>query len=164
MAEQRVLTIRGINPEPWTSPSMGRGRAYKNPVLRYYQEAIKETLEDAGLPEPTTELCEVEFYFWRNLELYDTGNGRARRRQRADATNLQKALEDCLQGILFANDRQVGYISSTIVEQEWDIEPAIVIVLSLGLRKTMPDSVRVAYPGVDPVSFFTVDADKRSHL
>lgn len=105
-----------LNPEPWTSPSVSVGRkngkpfprVYKNAKLRNYQEAVKEELEAAlQLERPVVEPIALRFLFSR-----DTTGG-----QPVDATNLQKSLEDALQGILFKNDSQVIQVSSSIVNQ-----------------------------------------------
>lgn len=127
--------IRDINPEPWTSPSAsasrigGRvvARVHKNARLRAYQEAIKEALE--GVDEPRDGPVDLEFYFWRQLEQYKTDKDKLRRRNRADVTNLQKALEDAIQGILITNDRNVVSITSVMVEQGPDVVPRIGIMI-----------------------------------
>jgi Holliday junction resolvase RusA-like endonuclease len=107
-----------INPEPWAvgpldlirrkgkiAPTMGR-----NQQLAAYQQAIKDELAHkyaevgaAPFPPPYT----LDFYFWRNTE----------RANYADATNLQKATEDALQGILIKNDRDVICVRSSIQSQ-----------------------------------------------
>lgn len=130
----------GINPEPWTAPeasvsrSAGRAvpRLHKSARLRAYQEAIGEHIScDYPQLEPIDEPLELDFYFWRDLESYKI-KGKNRRRNRADATNLQKALEDALQKYLFTNDRLVRRVQSTLVEQAPDIEPGIVVVMAYG--------------------------------
>lgn len=151
----RRIVIRGINPEPWTSPTASAGRAggrvitrvHKNPRLRTYQEALIEELEELDL-EPLDEPCEITFYFWRCLEQYEDAGGRARTRNRADATNLQKATEDALQadkkkswrGII-TNDRLVRRVESVVVEQEKGVDPMIVVVIVTGFTTPVPQTV-----------------------
>lgn len=133
--------IDGINPEPWTASegSIGRHKGkltvqfYKSAGLEAYQQAVKEELLLNYTPDDRLhgdgEPIDLEFYFWRNLATTDLIERRGRR-NRADATNMQKALEDALQGVLFPNDRDVRSIRSVIVEQGADVEPAILIVLA----------------------------------
>jgi Holliday junction resolvase RusA-like endonuclease len=117
----------GINPEPWAVgplqvgrrggkvfPTMGRHAG-----LAAYQEAIREELGDGF--EPLDGKQRVRFYFWRNQPTYTTAGGRAVHKNFADVTNMQKALEDALQGILFVNDRDTWDIRSVIVDQGPDV-------------------------------------------
>jgi len=135
-----IFTIDGINPEPWTAPEVSIGRkggktfpmVYKTETLRAYQEAVKDALSDVE-PQPLMDAgspIRLDFYFWRQLAGYEIGDGKKSRRHLADATNLQKSLEDALQGILFKNDRDVWFVTSTIVEQDPDTDPGIVIRMS----------------------------------
>jgi Holliday junction resolvase RusA-like endonuclease len=128
---QKVI-IRGVNPEPWTSPSVSVGRkngkafpmVYKSAGLKAYQEAIGEAVSGR---KPTTGPISVTFYLWRQLPAYETDRQRKARKHEADATNLQKALEDALQGHLFENDRDCHHVQTFIMEQGHDTEPLIVI-------------------------------------
>ena len=137
-----------VNPEPWTSPTSSTGRkggrvvafSHKNARLRAYQAMIREEVEAFHDHVPFAESVQVEFYFWRALEQYEV-NGKLRRRHAADATNLQKALEDALQGLLFTNDRNVTRIMSQMVEQGPDVEPGIVIKVTSGITTDAPASI-----------------------
>jgi Holliday junction resolvase RusA-like endonuclease len=122
-----------LNAEPWSvGPlSLGRrnGKMYpmigQNTQLHMYQEAIKEALEDVkALPEGKYALT---FYVWRSVDSYQSTRGRKVHRNVVDATNIQKATEDALQGILFNNDRDVRDIRTVIVEQEANTTPGIVL-------------------------------------
>ncbi len=136
------MVIEGINPQPWTAPEASIGRRggkmfaqlHKNGELRAYQEAIREEVEllltrqypDFVMAEgPVT----LRFRVWRRLEVYENAKGHTVRKHRADATNIQKALEDALQKILFKNDSQVVEVSTIIEVQEVDVEPAIEIMM-----------------------------------
>lgn len=125
-----------LNPEPWTAPESSIGRrgdklvvnVHKNEQLRAFQEAVRETLlEDYPTVQPFTGLLELEFYLWRVLPEYATESGRSHRKHQADATNLQKALEDALQGVLFDNDRDVVSIKTTIMEQTASTDAMILV-------------------------------------
>jgi len=115
------LVIPDVNPQPWaigtisTGRSGGkiRGRMSPNAQLVTYQEAINEHCAGLELPFFMTDI-ELQFLFARAVE------GKAKP---ADVTNLQKATEDALQGILFANDRQVVKVQSEIYEQGPGVRP-----------------------------------------
>jgi Holliday junction resolvase RusA-like endonuclease len=134
--------VLDINAEPWAIGPLSIGYAKgggkfpsvgQNAQLKAYQEAVAESVKRqfAGEMIPLGEKVELEFYFWRNRAEYTTASQRAHRKHEADATNMQKATEDALQGILFANDRDVSSIRSVIVEQGPDVSPRIVIKFGL---------------------------------
>lgn len=113
--------IFGVNPEPWTPGTAyrrGRGAGVaKNQKLVMYQEAVREEFPDQNPIHKFIEPGErIWFVFWR------TATGPV-----ADATNLQKALEDALQGLLWRNDRTNLDIRSTIESQGKGVEPAILV-------------------------------------
>ena len=101
-----------INPEPWTAPepNINRGRfrgMRKGAKLKAFQNALEEDMRrfypdaeciPAGVPLGLT------WYFSRDTKV---GNI-------ADITNLTKAAEDALQGVLYENDRWVK--QSKVVE------------------------------------------------
>lgn len=102
------------NPVPWTASATTKTSTFKGGRLEAYQNAIKEELASAECPiQPP---YYVKFYFFRRFESGLQGSGRRTRGNQADATNMQKATEDALQGILFDNDREVREITSEIVE------------------------------------------------
>jgi len=118
-----------LNPEPWAVGSVthaGKGaRIGPNPNLVAFQNAVRESLEGAEmLPETQYKLT---FYFWRQQARYLDMSDHIRQRNQADATNLQKGLEDALQGTLFKNDRDVRDIRSIIVDQGPGVNPGIII-------------------------------------
>lgn len=122
-----------LNPEPWAVGSISSGRKNgkifsrmsPDPNLAAYQRAVKEALQDAEkLPSDYTKLT---FFLWRQQAAYLDSADRRRHRNQADATNMQKGLEDALQGILFDNDRIVQDIRTVIMEQGPNVEPCIVI-------------------------------------
>ena len=127
--------LDGINAEPWTAPEASAGRRggrtvvnfYKNEQLRSFQEAVTEYME-RHYPDvqPRSGPIEVEFYLWRQQAAY-IGENRKVNRNRVDSTNCQKALEDALQGILYANDREVVSIKTVMMEQGPDVYPRIMV-------------------------------------
>lgn len=133
-----------INPEPWTIGPVGyttkggrpRGFVGVNQQLRNYQDAIRTYLKDRvrAIPGgdelfPLKMPLDVKFWFWRRLDNYELESGKKHNRHWADATNMQKALEDAIQGIITGNDRENYRISSEIVHQGKDVSPGIVIEL-----------------------------------
>lgn len=122
-SEGRTWFCIGVNPEPWGVGPLGVGRRGgkvfptmgQNAQLAAYQEAIREELGDGIVPIEGKQV--VRFYFWRNQATYVTTTGLQHTKHIADATNMQKALEDALQGILFENDRDTWDIRSVIVDQ-----------------------------------------------
>lgn len=149
--------VLGVNPEPWgvgpldvirrggrLTPTMGR-----NQQLDAYKEAVREELSlryGASLPVPAG--YELDFYFWRHRADYITPQAQKARKNEVDATNLQKATEDALQGILIGNDRDVIRVRSTIMAQGPYVHGAVVIHLRWGVdreeeqyAKIFPESV-----------------------
>lgn len=125
----RRYMLFGINPVPWKSPNVGIGRrngkvvpqVYKAAELAAYQEAIREQMSQV-VPQAILETHErlaLTFYLWRNAG--------TKADHTSDATNLQKALEDALQGVLFKNDRNIVHVQTWIMEQGAGVSPKIVI-------------------------------------
>lgn len=135
MTAGKWYIIDGVNPEPWTLGPLGVGRRAggyfpfvgPNKGLQAYQRAVQEELADVDFTLLKGGVG-LEFYFWRRLTLISTVNSkRSHRSHIADATNLQKGLEDALQGIVFTNDNQVGDVRSVVVEQGPNVTPRIVM-------------------------------------
>lgn len=121
--------ILHLNPEQWAVGSVNRtakgASISPNPNLVAFQNAVREAME--GVKMLPGDHYKLTFYFWRQQARYIDMEDHIRQRNQADATNLQKGLEDALQGILFANDRDVQDIRSIIVEQGPKVIPMIVI-------------------------------------
>lgn len=121
-----------LNPEPWkVGPlDLGRKNGHIFPKigpdagLVAFQEAVRETIGEQPM---LTGHIVLRFFFWRQQATYQMENGKRKMRHVADATNLQKALEDALQGVLFPNDREVDDVHSVIVEQGPKVTPLIII-------------------------------------
>ena len=126
--------IDGINPEPWQASQFARSggkspNVYKPEGLRAYQEAVRsEFVKRYGQPVPVEGECSVTFCFWRELASYNIGDDQKSLRQHADATNMQKATEDALQGLLYVNDSTVIHVESWVMAQGPDVNPGILIV------------------------------------
>ena len=103
-----------------------------------YQSAVREQLEAyEALPEGQ---YSVTFYLWRQQATYISESNRRVQKHQADATNMQKALEDALQKMMFDNDRDVQDIRTRIVEQGPNVNPRVVIRLDL-LEPFNPDEI-----------------------
>jgi Holliday junction resolvase RusA-like endonuclease len=149
MAIERWYTLAGINPEPWAIGPLSviqRG-AKRWPVvgpnlqLQTYQSAVRQAIQNQGVPKIVDVECQLTFYFWRRLDRYVAPNERRHARHVADATNMQKGLEDALQGVLLTNDRLVSVISSRIVEQTTETSPGIIICLRTPCDNMLPGDI-----------------------
>lgn len=125
-----------VNPEPWEIGPVSvvrRGAKLMPSVapsqqLVYYKHAVHDILENRYPNDWSCELpphYSLDFFFWR-----DTTKGNY-----ADATNLQKATEDALQGILIGNDRDVIRVCSTVVEQGPDVSAAVIFRIEWGIER-----------------------------
>lgn len=130
-----------INPEPWVvgNAYVGRGggrsfaRIAPDKTLKLYQEAVRAELDALGV-EMVPGKYELELYFFRQNAQYKDAAGRTRTRNTPDVTNMQKATEDALQGVLIGNDRDVVSVSSRLVAAGVDVDPMVVIRLTYGLE------------------------------
>lgn len=121
-----------LNAEQWAIGPLDLGRSGgklfpkigPNQQLQGFQEAVKEALEGAE-PLPVGEYA-LTFYVWRSRDTYEGAKKRVRKSQ-VDATNIQKGLEDALQGVLFGNDRDVRDVRTVVVEQSENTTPGIAI-------------------------------------
>lgn len=127
-----------VNPEPWAVGPIGfarkggrmTGYMGQNKQLNAYKEAVAEAVADKWLGLPMLEgKLKVHFYFWRNQAEYTTPADLKHRKHEADATNMQKATEDALQGIVYKNDKDNVMAGSVIMEQGPDVKPQIVVCI-----------------------------------
>jgi hypothetical protein len=126
MTFPQCFVIYELNPQPW-SASM---HVKRGPLLAY-QQALKEELAAQGATLwPVGASISLRLQFWRQLESEIDYDRRRHVMKYADATNLQKATEDALQGVLFGNDRYVKEILSRIEEQGVDVKPKVIITIS----------------------------------
>ncbi len=141
-----IYEIAGINPEPWSSPSgtvvpvagsSGSRRKLRvqmssAPALVAYKAALADAFRAAY---PNVRLyrdtpIQLDLFFWRRLEQYQNDDGRSVTKNYADATNMQKAAEDALQGVLYGNDRINRIVRSEIMEATTTTQPFIVIKIT----------------------------------
>lgn len=128
----RYFTL-ALNPEPWAIGPLDvrrRGnRVYpaigQNAQLASFQEAVREEIGSGHTV--MTGPMKLTFYFWRQRANYNSSNERSVRKHQADDTNMVKALEDALQGVLYANDRDTNDVRGVVVEQGPDVIGKIVI-------------------------------------
>lgn len=131
----------GINPEPWAVGPLGVARREgkltpfmgRNQQLAAYQEAVRDELitRYPGVAKMYPPYYELDFLFWRNRADYEGETKRVRKNE-VDATNMQKATEDALQGLLIENDRMVNRVGSRIVAQGPDVRGAVAFRLRWG--------------------------------
>lgn len=144
-----------INPEPWVVGNAyvgrGGGKAFAkiapDKTLKLYQEAVRAELEAQGA-EMVPGKYSLDLYFYRQNAQYKDAAGRTRTRNTPDVTNMQKATEDALQGILIGNDRDVVSVSSHLVAAGVDVDPMVVVHLTYGVEPSEPVIPRVAMDAV----------------
>lgn len=133
MSSEDRWFVLALQAEPWAVGPLGVGRAaggkpypYMGPnqKVQAYQEAVKGELDGAGVIQG---LVEVQLFIWRQIETMKVSGKRDRIGKPADATNIQKATEDAIQGILIENDKNVRLISTHVVEQSSTVTPCIVL-------------------------------------
>lgn len=126
--------ILDLQPEPWTAPSVSVGkkggrafpRVYQSAATKSYKEAVQEELA-AQAPVIVDGLIALRFILYRALPVYVSDEGNRVRKHKPDVTNLQKLLEDACQGVLYANDKNVRDIHTTLMEMENDTKPKVII-------------------------------------
>lgn len=157
-----------VNPEPWAIGPVGYSRrggkmsAYvgRNVQLDSYKEAIREEMTEQWDDAPMIEgKVRLRLLLWRRRDEYKTPQARTHRKHEADATNMQKALEDALQGICFANDRDVQDVRTIVVEQGPEVYGHILVGIEpceggLDTELGIPDDLFLtAFIGYKPVTF-----------
>lgn len=126
-----------LQPEPWAmgNLSVGRNKASgkiipivsANPTVAAYEQAIASELERFGA-QLTLPLYSIRFTFSRQLISYTKLEGGTASRNQADVTNMQKATEDALQGVIIGNDRDVIRTESRMAgPQTAETEPWVLI-------------------------------------
>lgn len=129
--------ILEINPDPWAIGPVGYARrdgkmsAYvgRNQQLDAYKQAVKEEMAELN-PVMLTGKIGLVLFFWRTIDIYQTAQAKSARSHEADNTNLQKATEDALQGILYKNDKDVVFNQTTMVDQSPTAPGRVVVGVS----------------------------------
>lgn len=136
MREEAIWLMIPLNPEPWAIGPVGVKRnagkisAYvgRNQQLHAYEAGVADHVKRLWDGRPPLEgKVKLTFYFWRQRSEYKTAQSRTHRKHEADVTNLQKACEDAMQGIVFTNDRDNSDVRSVMVDQGEDVTPLILI-------------------------------------
>ncbi len=134
-----------VNPEPWAVGPLSMGRRNgrltatlgQNAQLNAYQEAIREEMTQYHVyPLQYEPFYSLDFFFYRQRAEYENAQARRHRKHEADTTNLVKATEDALQGILYDNDRDVIRVCGWNVEQGPDVTtPGVVVRFRWGVPR-----------------------------
>jgi Holliday junction resolvase RusA-like endonuclease len=137
---KRILVIEGLNPIPWQASNGRIGRRggkpyvqfYKPENLTNYQEALAEVIGQAQPfpPFPKGTPLDVTFLFWREREQYHGQSGKLVTASRADTTNMVKATEDALHGIMWADDVDNLAVHGYTVAQGKDVTPRIAVIVT----------------------------------
>lgn len=127
------------NPVGWAVGPLSVGRRNgklvpmigRNQELSSFQEGVKETIIHKY---PAFEMfvdtdVEVRIFVWKRLEEYRSASGRVTRDKKADATNIQKAVEDSIQALLIDNDVHVRRITTEVVRQDTSTNGCIIIAI-----------------------------------
>ncbi len=125
-----------LNPEPWRVGPVGTGRrggglyAYvgRDQQLHAFESAVAESAQATWGDRPPLEgNVRLEIFLWRQRSDYVTPNQKKHRKHEADATNMLKAIEDGLQGVVFSNDRDNLDVRCVIMEQSAAAVPQILV-------------------------------------
>jgi Holliday junction resolvase RusA-like endonuclease len=93
-----TFTVPGP-PVSWKRAKRGAGRSYTDPADALHREKIRAFARNAGIRRPIEGRVRLDLVFYVPHDPLDARVG--------DLDNLEKAVKDALQGIAFANDRQV---------------------------------------------------------
>lgn len=130
-SEDRWFVLE-LQAEPWAVGPLGiarkGGKTFPyigpNQKVQAYQNALRELLDGAGVLAGEVE---IKLYIWRQIETMKISGQRDRKGHVSDATNIQKATEDALQGVLIENDRYVRRITTELMEQKETTKPRIIL-------------------------------------
>lgn len=137
-----------INPEPWKVGPVGVNRkggrigAYvgRDQQLHAFQEALREAIEPL-YPEMMEGLISLTLYVWRRRDSYLSPQARTHRKHEADATNMQKAIEDAFQGILYGNDKDNRHVQTFVMEQSETATGCIVVKIEPYVEPELPEQI-----------------------
>lgn len=117
-------------------------------MLKAYQEEVQDVLREQGayMMEPS---YRVNFIFHRTSES-ETSPRAGARRSRSDATNMQKAIEDALQGVVIENDKDDIDVRSRIIKPDSIItEPFVIVRVEGKVLDMEPSSELLQEPWFD---------------
>ncbi len=126
----KVVLELAIDPTPWKAPRLGRKGVYSphSDIKRKIKHFIRQQYQDLpysgytslffcfAFATPTT-ASKIQKERMLNREIFPT---------RIDCTNMQKLFEDCLQGIVISNDKNVITVTSYKYYAE---QPSVTIIV-----------------------------------
>lgn len=137
-AYQASLAAALLEEYPYLREYVDDKKIKQFPGLRRYSFGDGAKARDRSLwPTADVEMC---FYFWQKLELAEV-DGRKIRTKAADLTNMVKAAEDAMQGILINNDVQVRAQRNVIVDRGPDVPEGLVVVSIQPFISNDPDEL-----------------------
>lgn len=158
--------VLDVNPEPWEIGPLniirkgGQFRPFvgRSQQLHDYKLAVAEAVKRGDQPYHMIEGdVSLTCWFWRHRPDYETHQARRHRKHHADNTNLFKATEDALQGILYDNDKDNVHVQGFVVAQGPDVEPGLIICAkpaptAFEMMSLIPPDVfsRLAKPAAEP--------------
>lgn len=154
-----IRLVVPINPIPWKTPpfSVGRstsGKPYvvagKDQELAAYQDAVREVISahpDCVMLEPP---YMIQLWFSRRQDEYRTNTGRKSKQHEADVTNMQKATEDALQGVVIENDTNTVEIFSHTIEQGPEARGLVIIEVWGNWTVNIPDDISAILTAANP--------------
>jgi len=84
------------------------GRAFTSKKFKDFEEQVKWTAKSQYQGELLNSDLRVDMYFWFKTKVH------------CDMYNLPKSIADALQGIIYANDRQINMGFLKIDKDSWD--------------------------------------------
>lgn len=128
--------VLDVNPEPWEIGPLNvvrKGGSFRpfvgrSQTLDDYKKSVREAVKDQPHKFMEGKLS-LTCWFWRQRPEYETAQARRHRSHEADDTNMFKATEDALQGLLYDNDKNNREIHGYIVDQGPHVNPGIIIRL-----------------------------------
>lgn len=130
----------------------------RDELVASYQEEIRDELSRQGayLMDPG---YKIEFFFHRIKETVNTGSGRRNTRSTSDATNMQKAIEDAMQGVVITNDTHTVDIHSRIVPSDSMTSEPFVFVRVTGEYKMTSANLFTSYFNQDVLTSALAERD-----
>lgn len=124
----------GMTPVAWSPPRVTRNGSYSAPALKAWQQfvALKARTHK---PIPGPVVLKADFHFrpppswalWKRQEAYC---GELAHTQKPDASNLLKAVEDALKGVVFDDD---CYVVAASVSKAWHYTEGVTVTVAPAL-------------------------------
>lgn len=159
-----------LNPMPWRVGPVYTGRSKvsgklgggvgRDQELHSFQESIRDELARQN-PEKVEGQFKLTIIFFREVNEYKTWQSRRARNQEADGTNMYKATEDALAGILFDNDRDNVRGTFMVAAQAVGVDPCIVVGIAATSRQAVLDELKELLPPVVYESIYELNPGAR---